>query len=192
MTDVFFSQGVYSHRDLPELGPLMRTSDGKPGFMFKAYDKPRGNENRELLDEIHLISSPGFLVDYVNSKITFVEFYVEMEGNFAPEQDGIYDFGVTVVGTGQLFIDGELVVESSKSQRPGLALFNETVEEKGSKELKSGVKYEVLFKFGSAPTSDINNGGVLALGPGGFKFSGCRRLNEEESISNAVQIGIRE
>ncbi|KAL2220241.1 hypothetical protein M432DRAFT_638394 [Thermoascus aurantiacus ATCC 26904] len=37
--DVFFSQGAYAHKELPQLGPLMKTPDGKPGFLFRAYNK---------------------------------------------------------------------------------------------------------------------------------------------------------
>lgn len=187
--DVFFSQGAYAHKELPQLGPLMKTPDGKPGFLFKAYNDPPNIKNRELFDDIHLVNSFGFLMDYVNPKIKSMTFYVDMEGTFTPEEDGIYDFGVSVAGTGQLFIDGELVVDNTKNQRRGSSFFGSgTVEVKGSKELKAGKTYNVLFQFGSAPTSDLDMRGVVAFGPGGFKFGGCKRLSQEESITHAVDL----
>ncbi|KAL2010550.1 hypothetical protein VTN00DRAFT_6357 [Thermoascus crustaceus] len=187
--DVFFSQGAYAHKELPQLGPLMKTPGGKPGFLFKAYNDPPNTKDRELIDEIHLVNSFGFLMDYVNPKIKSMTFYVDVEGTFTPEEDGIYDFGVSVAGTGQLFIDKELIVDNTKNQRRGSSFFGSgTVEVKGSKELKAGKTYNVLFQFGSAPTSDLDMRGVVAFGPGGFKLGGCKRLSQEESITHAVDI----
>ncbi|KNG82838.1 beta-glucosidase J [Aspergillus nomiae NRRL 13137] len=187
--EVKYAQGAYSHKDLPLLGPLLKTADGKTGFTFKVYNEHPSESNRELIEELHLVSSSGFLMDYVNPKIKSFTYYVDMEGLFTPEEDGVYDFGVTVVGTGQLFIDGELVVDNTKNQRQGSAFFGSaTVEEKGSKELKAGQTYKVLFQFGTAPTSDLDTRGVVIFGPGGFRFGASRRVGQEELISNAIKL----
>ncbi|KAL4890103.1 putative beta-glucosidase I [Aspergillus ambiguus] len=190
--EVTFSQGVYSHKQLPELGPLLKTADGKKGFTFRVYKEPVSAPNRELVDELHLVSSSGFLMDYVNPKIDSFTFYVDMEGYFTPEEDGVYDFGVTVVGTGKLLIDGEVVVDNTKNQRPGSAFFGTaTVEVKGSKELKAGQTYNVKLEFGSAPTSDLDTRGVVIFGPGGFRFGATRRVGQEELISKAVELAAK-
>ncbi|KXG49810.1 Glycoside hydrolase, superfamily [Penicillium griseofulvum] len=187
--EVKFSQGVYSHKELPLLGPLLKTADGRPGFTFKVYNEhPSAGENRQVVDELHLLESSGFLMDYVNPKIKSMTYYVDMEGSFTPEESGVYDFGVTVVGTGQLLIDGEVVVDNTKNQKPGSAFFGTaTIEEIGSKELKAGQTYKVVFQFGSAPTSDLDTHGVVAFGPGGFRFGASRRVSQEELIANAVE-----
>lgn len=185
--EVRFCQGVYSHDQLPLLGPLMRTADGKTGFMFRVFNEPASHPNRTLVDELHLVSSSGFLMDYVNPKIKSMTFYVDMEGYYTPEEDGLYDFGVIVFGTGRLLIDGEVVVDNTKNQTRGSAFFGSaTVEVKGSKELKAGQTYKVVLEFGSAPTSDMDNRGIVAFGPGGFRFGGSRRVSNEELISHAV------
>ena len=186
--EVQFSQGAYSHKDLPLLGPLMKTADGKTGFKFRVFNEPVSQPNRELIDELHLVSSSGFLMDYINPKIKSFTFFVDMEGFYTPEEDGIYDFGVTVVGTGRLLVDGEVVVDNTKNQRQGSAFFgNGTVEEKGSKELKAGQTYKIVLEFGSAPTSDLDQRGVVIFGPGGFRFGASRRVSQEELISKAVE-----
>lgn len=187
--EVKFSQGAYSYLELPELGPLLKTDDGKKGYKFRVYNEPPSEPNRQLIDEMHLVSSIGFLMDYKHPKIKSFTFYVDMEGYFTPEEDGIYDFGVTVVGTGKLFIDDELVVDNSKNQRQGTAFFgNATVEEQGSKELKAGQTYKVVLQFGSAPTSDLDMRGVVVFGPGGFRFGAARRVAQEELISKAAEL----
>ncbi|KAF4764679.1 hypothetical protein N7455_010920 [Penicillium solitum] len=187
--EVKYSQGVYSHKDLPLLGPKLKTTDGKPGFTFKVYNEhPNSGEDRQVVDELHLLESSGFLMDYVNPKIKSMTYYVDMEGTFTPEESGVYDFGVTVVGTGQLLIDGEVVVDNTKNQKQGSAFFGTaTIEEIGTKELKAGQTYNILFQFGSAPTSDLDTRGIVAFGPGGFRFGASRQVSQEELISNAVE-----
>jgi beta-glucosidase len=187
--DVKFSQGVYSHKELPLLGPLMKTEDGKTGFTFKVYNEhPSAGTERTVVDELQLINSLGFLMDYVNPKIKSMTYYVDMEGYFTPEESGVYDFGVTVVGTGRLLIDGEVVVDNTKNQKQGSAFFGTaTIEEQGEKELKAGQTYKVVFEFGTAPTSDLDTRGIVAFGPGGFRFGASRRVSQEELISAAVE-----
>ncbi|CAG8026696.1 unnamed protein product [Penicillium nalgiovense] len=187
--EVKYSQGVYSHKDLPLLGPLLKTADGKPGFTFKVYNEhPNSGEDRQAVDELHLLESSGFLMDYVNPKVKSMTYYVDMEGTFTPEESGVYDFGVTVVGTGQLLIDGEVVVDNTKNQKQGSAFFGTaTIEEIGTKELKAGQTYKVLFQFGSAPTSDLDTRGIVAFGPGGFRFGASRQVSQEELVANAVE-----
>lgn len=186
---VEFSQGVYSHKELPLLGPLLQTEDGKTGFTFKVYNEhPSHQAKREIIDELDLVNSSGFLMDYINPKIKSKTYFVDMEGNFTPEESGLYDFGVTVVGTGQLFVNDELVVDNSKNQKQGSAFFGSaTIEERGSKTLEAGKTYKILFQFGSAPTSDLDARGIVAFGPGGFRFGASRRVGQEELISTAVQ-----
>lgn len=185
---VEFSQGAYSHKELPLLGPLLKTADGKTGFMFRAFNVSPDQPNRTMVDELHLVSSAGFLMDYVNPKIKSMTFYVDMEGFFTPDEDGIYEFGVTVVGTGKLFIDDEVVVDNTKNQRRGSAFFGSaTVEEKGAKHLQAGRTYKVVLQFGTAPTSDLDNRGVVAFGPGGFRFGASRRVSQDDLIAHAVE-----
>jgi beta-glucosidase len=187
--NVAFSQGVYAHKSLPLLGELLKTADGKKGFEYKVYNEPPEEENRECVDELHLVHSVGFLADYVNPKLKSGTWYVDMDGIFTPEVDGIYDFGVTVAGTGKLFIDGELVVDNSTKQRGGSSFFGTgTLEERGSKELKAGISYAVKFQFGTAPTSKLEKQGTVSFGAGGFRFGGCPQLNEEDAIKHAVEL----
>ncbi|KAJ5464998.1 beta-glucosidase I [Penicillium daleae] len=187
--EVKYVQGVYSHKELPLLGPLMKTADGKTGFSFKVYNEPpSAGQDRTVVDELHLVNSLGFLMDYVNPKIKSLTYYVDMEGYYTPDEDGLYDFGVTVVGTGRLLVDGEVVVDNTKNQKQGSSFFGTaTIEELGVKELKAGQTYKIVFEFGTAPTSDLDTRGIVAFGPGGFRFGATRRVSQDELISKAVE-----
>lgn len=187
--EVKYVQGVYSHKELPLLGPLMKTADGETGFSFKVYNEPpSAGQDRTVVDELHLVNSLGFLMDYVNPKIKSLTYYVDMEGYYTPDEDGLYDFGVTVVGTGRLLVDGEVVVDNTKNQKQGSSFFGTaTIEELGVKELKAGQTYKIVFEFGTAPTSDLDTRGIVAFGPGGFRFGATRRVSQDELISKAVE-----
>lgn len=183
--EVGFSQGIFAHIDLPLLGPLLKTADGKTGFTFRAYNEPPEYSGRKPVDELHLVSSVALLSDYVNPNLKSLTWYADMEGYFTPEKTGIYDFGVSVAGTGRLFVDNEEVVDNTKNQRPGKSFFGlGTVEEKGSIHLKAGHTYKVLFQFGTALTAGLS----IPFGAGAFRFGGCIRVDPDELISEAAKL----
>ena len=186
---VRFSQGAYSHKELPLLGKSLRTLDGKQGFDFRAYDKPVNAPDRKLLDTLHLTDSYMFVMDYKVPNYTSSTYYVDVEGLFIPEEEGTYEFGLTVQGTGQLFIDGHLVVDNVHDQRPGTAFFGSgTVEEIGSMYLRAGESYKVLVEFGTAPTAKPSNRATVSFGAGGLRIGGCKRIDPEKAIVDAVKL----
>ena len=187
--DVRFSQGAYSHKELPLLGLALRTSEGKVGFDFRAYDKPVGDPDRKLLDRLHLTNSYMFVMDYKLPNYNSPLYYVDVEGTYTPEEDGLYDFGLTVQGTGKLFIDGELIVENVHNQKSGTAFFGSgTIEEIGSIKLVKGKPYKLTVEFGTAPTAKSSDRATVSFGSGGLRVGGCRRLDPEQAIEDAVKL----
>ena len=59
---VEFTQGVYSHKELPLLGQQLKTEDGQPGYIFRVYTEPSSNKARQPVDELHMTSSSVFLM----------------------------------------------------------------------------------------------------------------------------------
>ncbi|OJJ66054.1 hypothetical protein ASPBRDRAFT_666692 [Aspergillus brasiliensis CBS 101740] len=188
-SDVRFSQGSYSHQQLPLLGEQLKTPDGKTGFSFRVYYDPPEATHRELAEELLLTQSEGFLMDYADSRFRTCDFYIDMEGYFTPEEDGIYDFGVSVCGTGRLFIDGALIVDNATKQTGGTSFFGSgTREERGSMSMVAGRRYRLDFLFGSSFTSNFERRGAVAFGPGGFRFGGCKRLDPHKAIDDAISV----
>lgn len=186
---VRFSQGAYSHKELPLLGNSLRTLDAKHGFDFRAYDKPVNAPDRKLLDTSHLTDSYMFVMDYKVPTYTSSTYYVDVEGIFTPEEEGTYEFGLTVQGTGQLFIDGKLIVDNVHNQRPGTAFFGSgTVEEIGSMDLEAGKSYKVRVEFGTAPTAKSSDRATVSFGAGGLRVGGCKRIDPEQAIVDAVKL----
>ena len=187
--DVRFSQGSYSHCQLPSIGESLRTSDGQIGFTFKVYDKPTTEPDRKLLDKLHLTDANMYLADYAVPNYRSITYYCDCEGLLTPEEDGKYDFGLTVSGTAKLFIDDELLVDNTHNQRPGTAYFGTaTVEEIQSIDLVKGKTYKVTAKFGTAPTAEKMTQGTPPTGAGGIRIGMCKQRDPEQMIADAVEM----
>ncbi|KAI5456702.1 putative glycosyl hydrolase [Mariannaea sp. PMI_226] len=187
--DVVFSQGAYGHKELPLLGSQLKTEDGKPGYTFRVYTEPSTTKGREAVDTLHMLSSSAFLMDYTHPKVSGDLYYVTMDGIFEPTESGVYEFGLTVAGTGLLYVDGELIVDNKTNQRQGTSFFGiGTPEERGSIYLNANQAYRIHVDYGTAPTSNLKLHGVVSFGPGGLRLGGCRQIDPEEAIQEAVKL----
>lgn len=190
--EVSFVQGAYGHKELPLLGQLLRTEDGQVGYKFRVFTEPATSKGRKPVDELHMTTTSAFLADYQHPKIHGDLYYVTMEGYLEPTESAIWDFGVTVAGTGLLYIDGELVVDNKTVQRQGTSFFGiGTLEERGSKYLEAGKRHKILLEYGTAPTSNLKVHGAVSFGPGGLRLGGCPRIDPESAIHEAVELAAK-
>ncbi|GKT41948.1 putative beta-glucosidase I [Colletotrichum spaethianum] len=194
-SDVIFSQGAYGHQSLPLLGKSLKTPDGKQkGFVLRIYNDPppkdteRAADNRKPLEERVLDDANIWFVDYENADLAPI-WWAETEGVLVPERSGEWDFGLSVHGTGELYIDGKLVVSNVENQRLGSSFLGcGTVEELGTMKLEAGRSYRVLVRFGCSATSKVKASGTVDFGQGGVRFSGCPRLEPAAAIKEAVEV----
>lgn len=181
--------GAYAHKELPLIGRHLKTSDGKLGFTFKVYNDPPSVKDRELADHLHLTDSNMFLVDYVCDKLKGPLWYADFEGFFTPDQNGEYDFGLCINGTGKLFVDDRLLIDNETTQRPGSAFFGSgTVEETGTFSMKASQSYKISVSFASGPTSKLLSKGIISFGGGGLRVGFARHIDAHEEISRAVHL----
>ncbi|OHE96941.1 beta-glucosidase [Colletotrichum orchidophilum] len=194
-SNVVFSQGAYGHQSLPLLGKALRTPNGKQrGFVLRIYNDPppedtaSSADSRTPLEERVLDDANIWFVDYENADLAPI-WWAETEGTLVPERSGEWDFGLSVHGTGELFIDGELVVSNVENQRLGSSFLGcGTVEETGSVHLDAGRSYRVLVRFGCSATSKVKAAGTVDFGQGGVRFSGCPKLEPAAAIREAVEV----
>ena len=176
-----YAQGPAIDTFLPLLGVHMHTSDGKPGFTFRVYNKPPASKDRRLLDELHLTDSNMFIADYNVPNYDSSVLYVDIDGILSPLEDGRYDFGLTVQGTGTLFLDGKILIENFKDQKAGTAFFGGgTREEVGTTDLENGKSYSVHAEFGTAAASQ-------GFGKGGIRLGFRKHTDHAEAIQQAVE-----
>ncbi|KAF7549719.1 hypothetical protein G7Z17_g6190 [Cylindrodendrum hubeiense] len=191
-SDVTFSQGAYGHQMLPVLGKALRTVDGKQGFSLRFYNDPpkaRGVTGvRPMLEERILDDTYTWFVDYEHPDLADI-WYAEAEGILTPETSGEWEFGLSVHGTAELFINGEAVVSNVTNQRLGNSFVGcGTVEETGSITLEAGKEYRILVQWGCSKTSSLKVSGMVDFGQGGLRFSGCPKLDASAAIQEAVQV----
>lgn len=186
-----YTVGCYNHLSLPGLGEhLLNPFTGDKGFRMSFYHEPRGTANREKFDELDLQTSYHMLVDYVNDKIKNNLFYCDLEGILIPTETADYEFGVTVLGTAQLFIDDALVVDNKTKQTKGKSFFNSgTIEVKNKIHLVKDKKYNIRIEFGSGKTYTITKEeGVGFGGNGAIAFGFAKVIDPGEEILNAVNL----
>ncbi|KAL1892363.1 hypothetical protein Sste5346_007101 [Sporothrix stenoceras] len=187
---VSFTQGAYGHKELPLLGEHLKTDDGKVGYTFRVYTESlEENPDRKHVDELHMTSSSAFLMDYMHPKVKGDTYYVTMDGTFVPTETALYDFGLTVAGTGLLYVDGQLIVDNKTKQRQGTSFFGiGTPEERGSISLTAGQSYKIHVDYGTAPTSNLKVKNVVSFGPGGLRLGGAKRIDPTEGAEEAVKL----
>jgi len=97
---------------------------------------------------------------------------------------------LTVFGTGNLYLNDELLVDNSTMQRSGGSFFNVgTVEETGIKHLKAGKSYKIRVEFASGVTSKLKDAdGVVSFGGGGIRIGGAKVIDPKEEIRKAAEL----
>ncbi|KAM0127291.1 hypothetical protein ACHAP3_008859 [Botrytis cinerea] len=186
-----FEPGAYAHRYLSTLGHNIHTPDGKPGAVMSFYLDPMGVKTREVVDHVVITDTAFQLMDYRHPRLSAL-FYASLECIYTAPSTGQFEFGLTIFGSGNLYIDEELVIENTENQRFGDSFFGKgTAEEKGVVDMKEGKSYRVRLEFGSSPTSKVVGPGMVAFPGGAGSIGAVRVMDEDESITNAVALAAR-
>lgn len=187
--DVKYSLGCAGYKNLPLLSAIVKAKNGKPGFWAKTFAQPPTVKDRKPVEELYVEQSEMPFMDYEPPTIDGDLFYIDLEADFTPEEDGDYEFGIALCGTANLYIDGELVVDNTTNQRAGDSFFGAgTVEERGSIKLKGGKTHKVFVQFGSAPTATFRTPGVTFMRGGGMRIGGTKKTDAKTEIELAVQL----
>lgn len=183
-----YTIGQYSHKLLPLLGYATKSAKGEQGMTMKVYTEGPEVPGRKPVDQLELLKTEMLLIDYENPNLKGPLWYATLEGSLVAEEDGMWEFGVVVSGTANLYINGELIVDNSTKQTLGEAFFGSaTVEEKGHYILEKGKSYNFKVTFGSSPTSKLGGGAVLLNG-GALRIGGCKVIDPKAEIARAVEL----
>ncbi|CAN9343300.1 unnamed protein product [Alternaria alternata] len=174
----------------PLLGHQLLTSHGKPGFDMYIYNEPPTVADRTPVDHYEFLNSCGYFFNYENMKrIDGENWHVDISGRLVATDTGPYDFGVSVQGTANLYLDGKLVVDNTKDQQFGEGFFRAgTVEKIGTVHLTKGESYHVLVHWAGAHTSELIKNSPLTFHPGGLRLGGCYQMDVAASIRAAAEL----
>jgi beta-glucosidase len=184
-----YAVGAYAHKELPFFGREVRTPDGRPGVLFSLYTEPPEVATRKAVDVLNPTNTNMFLLGFRHPKLTDPLWWAAVEFNLKPDSDVEYDFGLSVYGTGKLFVNDELVVDNATTQKPGGSFFGlGTAEIIGSKLLRGGQEYSIRVEYASAPTSKLLAGGKVQFPGGGIRIGGAPKIDARQEIIKAVEI----
>jgi beta-glucosidase-like glycosyl hydrolase len=179
--EVLYKTGAYAHRMLPVIDRLLSNA------VIKFYNEPMSKE-RQLISTEPVSTTAFQFMDYNAPGLNRGLFWATLIGNFTPDASGLWDFGLSVFGTANLYIDDELVIDNTTNQTRGTAFFGKgTVEELGSRELTAGTTYKIRIEFGSANTTTTKTVGMVNFGGGAANLGACLRIDHDEMIENAVE-----
>lgn len=180
-TEIVYEVGAYAHKMLPMISRDMKDC------VINFFNAPSTTKGRVCVGTVPLQKSYFQLMDYKNPKLNFELFYASMEADFTPDISGRWDFGLTVYGTANFYIDDELVIDGTTNQQPGTSFFSKgTAEVYNTINLKAGKLYKLRIDFGSAATSTMKSQGVVSFGGGGARLGACPVIDVKEAIEAAA------
>lgn len=184
--------GCYSHKELPLVSnqfTVAPSPQSKRGLIFRSYNEPPNVKSREAADEILLTNTYCMLMDYKNPNLQSDLWYADVEGYFQAERTGEYELGLCIYGSGNIYVDGMLLIDNTTKQTQGSVFFGcGSVEEKGKIHMEKGKTYHVKLEFASAVTSKLIGGGIPRFGGGGFRIGGAWALDMGDTIAEAARL----
>jgi len=193
---VTYGIGASSHKFLPLLDPYMRQKDGQPGALIEFWnespegtflniDADIGKPLKQCVWSTPTLGSNCFLMDGVDEEKVHELCWIRFSTNFVPDEDGDWELGLAIAGSGNLFIDGKLVIDLSTNPKQGESFFGlGTIDlRKVVKGLKAGQSYDLEVR--------LNNSAFVARGTpftcrGGIRLGAIRQVDDEEAIQHAV------
>jgi beta-glucosidase len=150
-------------------------------------------QDRQLLGSEAVSSTAFQLMDYNEiSELNKTLFWATLVGDFVPNESGKWEFGLSVFGTANLYLDNELIIDNTTQQTRGTAFFGKgTVEILETRELVKGDTYKLRLEFGSANTAVMESTGVVNFGGGAAHLGACLKLSPQEMIAQAVEAAMK-
>ncbi|KAL4810909.1 glycosyl hydrolase family 3 N terminal domain-containing protein [Aspergillus unguis] len=180
--EVVYETGAHAHNMLPVIDRLLSNA------VIHFYNEPMTKPDRQRLGTEHVPTTAFQFMDYKLAGLNRSLFWATLIGDFTPDVSGVWDFGLSVFGTANLYIDDELVIDNTSHQTKGTAFFGKgTIEEIGSKSLVAGQVYKIRLEFGSANTTTMKTTGMVNFGGGAANLGAALRLDAEEMIERAVK-----
>ncbi|KAK6379597.1 hypothetical protein LTS17_005669 [Exophiala oligosperma] len=201
--EVTHEVGMPAYNMLPILDKLVRRPDdndeddgnNRPGGgVMYFYNSPPSTPDRVCVAVERFQTAYCQLMDYKHPGLNFDLFYITAKTVFTPDESGEWDFGLSVYGTADVYVGGELVIDESgrreERQGAGGAFFGKgTPERRGTKTLEGGKGYEVTVEFASSATSTSPQVGVTTFGGGGFRLGAAPHVESREaSIGRACDV----
>ncbi|PYI03555.1 putative beta-glucosidase H [Aspergillus sclerotiicarbonarius CBS 121057] len=192
---IHWEMGVFAQKMLPIVDSLISHPENPAGGVIRFYNEPWDGPatTRELICQEPLKDLYFQLMDYNrNPKLNYDLFYATVETDFVPDVSGLWEFGLTVCGTADLYVDNKLVIDNTNNQIAGEAFFRKGKKERVAEiSLQAGQSYRLRIEFGSAKTSRLMQVGVVSFGGGGARLGAKPVSDVHEGIRKATEAAAR-
>ncbi|KAI0034128.1 glycoside hydrolase family 3 protein [Vararia minispora EC-137] len=183
--EVKYAVGAHTHNFLPLLDPYI-SYDGKKGALVEFWNDPpsaewleKSTEGKDAVWSTPTLSSSCFLMDGIDdTKYTTI---------FTPDEDGDYEFDVSIAGKGTLFVDGKPVIDLMNAPLGGAFFGLGTEDMRGVvRGLKAGQSVAIEMRMSNA--SFMSAGGAPFSTRGGIRLGAVRLVDADEAIAQAVSL----
>ncbi|KAH7176383.1 glycosyl hydrolase family 3 N terminal domain-containing protein [Dactylonectria macrodidyma] len=191
--EIHYELGAYSHSFIPTLrAPELVTPEGNaPGLRMRFFREQPSVSDRVVIEEKIIPESSWLLMGFSHPKLEPL-FYAEVEADLVATTTGSFKVGLAVYGSGNLYIDGVLIIDNTTVQRGGNFWFGKgTLEESAVIDLIKGQRYRIKVEFASAPSSKLRKPGVVNFGGGAARFGIIEVLDPDLAIARAVEAAKR-
>ncbi|TYJ51625.1 hypothetical protein B9479_007795 [Cryptococcus floricola] len=181
------AQGAFTGKFLPTLDASFTCPDGSPGFQLSHFSlSSSGDREEEPTFVEKWDDSNMFLADFSPPNLSR-DYITQLDAIWTPEEEGEYEFGLSVTGKGWVWVDGELVVDVSKPVKRGSAFFGSgSVEVKGKVKVEKGKRYAFKMIHDTRPPA-TNDANTPFRNPG-IRLGVAPLISPSKLISNAVAL----
>ncbi|RDB19825.1 putative beta-glucosidase I [Hypsizygus marmoreus] len=196
--EVAYTIGATSHKYLPLLDPYIQQNGEQSGANIEFWNEcptidyvsTNPDFSIPLKPAVWSTSTLGtdcFLVDGIDAEKVNLTCWMRYTAKFTPDEDGDWEIGLSIAGSGNLFIDKKLVLDLSTNPIQGDSFFGlgTTDVRTFAKDLKAGQTYDLELR--------LSNGDFVARGApficwGGIRLGGIRQIDGDDAIVKAVQL----
>ncbi|KAG7447564.1 glycoside hydrolase family 3 protein [Guyanagaster necrorhizus] len=194
-SQVNYAVGATSHKFLPLLDALIKQQDGTSRALLEFWNEPPSSDfisphadlslsPKQSVWDTKTSTSNCILLDGVNAEKVSPSCWTRYSTTFVPDESGDWEFGMSVAGIGNMFIDKKMVIDQSTNTK-----YLESYFGAGSTEvraivqgMKTGQEYELEVR--------LSNAEFISRGPpfpswGGFRLGGIRVIEGQEAIQEA-------
>ncbi|PAV23475.1 glycoside hydrolase family 3 [Pyrrhoderma noxium] len=183
--------GCYAHKFLPTIESLLKTRDGKPGWLCTFFNVNEHEELTNSVAEFYLKDTRIKLSDFLPEGLGTV-WGLKLSGLLCVDKDMLFELGLTVAGRGKLFINDKLLIDNWTQQKPGEFFYGQgSTEKKASITLvaNSPVNIEIIY-ICTPPPERLNEETGLAQ-PAlmrGLRLGGAEVIDERNEIEAAAAL----
>ncbi|GAA5874294.1 hypothetical protein JCM8547_007555 [Rhodosporidiobolus lusitaniae] len=199
--EVVYKAGCYAHRYLPMLDGWIKTSEGKAGWTASFYNEALDSGAEPIA--VHTLLGTRLRINDEKPKGLAELFYIHLEGYLTAEESSPFDFGISLVGRSQVFIDDKLIVDNgwTTKQTPGPSFYGlGTIEEIGTVNFVAGKTYKITVTYTNHPRpadetaqeKEDDDEEEASKQPGlmmaALRVGGAPRINDDKAIEEAVEL----